>query len=457
MGRDRVEIMKKLRATDSQYEISGAQAGVRVEGMPHWSERQLSRTFVDEYKRSPGMDKPYLLLTLLLLLIGIVMVFSASFASAYYTSGEPLKIFQRQAIFAIVGVALMIVVSYFRVRTISRWSAHLLLISIAMLVLVLIVGIRVNGARRWLGIPGENTSLRFQPSEIAKLAIVLAFAQFACKFDRAKMKTFKYGVVPFASITAVIIFLLIREPHLSAAIIVAVLAVIMMFAGGTKLRWFLIAALAAAALIGIMVFPNMISSARESGVTGVVEQTANPETDFSGYGYAGRRINAWLNPDADPLGDGFQIRQSLFAVGSGGWLGQGLGQSRQKYLYLPEEHNDYIFAIVCEELGFIGAMLILTLFALLIVRGYWLALHARNRYSALIVIGITSLLTIQVFLNVAVVLNMVPATGISLPFFSYGGTALLIQLVQMGIVLAVSREIPLTKKKDDSEEMEYIA
>ena len=160
------------------------------------------------------------------------------------------------------------------------------------------------------------------------------------------------------------------------------------------------------------------------------------------FGYANGRIEAWIDPEADPLDGGFQIRQSLYAVGSGGLFGQGLGQSKQKYLYLPEEHNDYIFAVVCEELGYIGAMLILMLFALLIIRGYWLALHAKNRYSALITTGIISLLAIQVFLNVAVVTNLLPATGISLPFFSYGGTALWIQLFQMGIVLAVSREIP---------------
>ena len=164
------------------------------------------------------------------------------------------------------------------------------------------------------------------------------------------------------------------------------------------------------------------------------------------YGYAGERVDAWLNPEADPLGDGFQIRQSLLAVGSGGLLGQGLGQSRQKYLYLPEEHNDYIFAIVCEELGYIGAMLIIMLFVLLIIRGFWLAINAKDKYSSLITIGITSLLAIQVFLNIAVVINLVPATGISLPFFSSGGTALWLQLAQMGIILAVSREIPLPEK-----------
>jgi len=340
------------------------------------------------------------------------------------------------------------------VKTMSRWSSHLLLVSIALLVLVLIIGIRINGARRWMGIGGEASSLTFQPSEIAKLAVILAYAQMACKFGIKRMKTFKFGVAPFAAITAVILFLLSMQPHLSAAIIIAALTAVMLFAGGTRLRWFMLVGLAAVAVAGILLFPGILNNAREGGVQGVVEQTTRTQMDFSRFGYAGRRINAWLDPEADPLGAGFQIRQSLYAVGSGGLLGQGLGQSRQKHLYLPEEHNDYIFAIVCEELGFVGAMLILMLFVLLIVRGFWLALNANDKYSSLIVIGVTSLLAIQVFLNVAVVTNLVPATGISLPFFSYGGTALWIQLVQMGIVLAVSREIPLYRKESEPDELE---
>jgi len=449
--------MKNSAAAENYNDITDVGAGALGEGMPFWEERELSPAYEDTAQKSPGVDKPFLVITLVLLLIGIVMVLSASFASASYSSTEPLRFFSRQLIFAVLGVGSMVVVSQMNVRTMSRWSTHLLLVAIALLILVLIIGIKINGARRWMGVGGENSSFTFQPSEIAKLAVVLSFAQMSCKFGRARMKTFRFGVAPFAAITAIMVLLLIREPHFSAAIIVTALAVIMMFAGGTRLRWFILAALAAAALVGFMVFPNMVSSIREGGVQGAVEQTANPQTDFSKFGYTGRRVNAWLDPEADPLGDGFQIRQSLYAVGSGGLLGQGLGQSKQKYLYLPEEHNDYIFAIVCEELGFIGAMLILMLFALLIIRGFWLALNARNRYNSLIVIGIMSLLTIQVFLNVAVVTNLVPATGISLPFFSYGGTALLIQLVQMGIVLAVSREIPLTKTTRDFDEQGSIA
>jgi len=358
-----------------------------------------------------------------------------------------MRFFTRQFVFAVSGTALMILVSHVKVSTMSRWSLHLLLASITLLIMVLMIGVKVNGARRWLGFGGENSSFRFQPSEIAKVAIILSFSQMMCKFGRGRMKTFKFGVFPFAAVAAVMIILLAREPHLSAAIIIAALTVIMMFAGGTRLRWFLAAGAIAAAAICILLLSVIWNEMKENPDTGPQQQIAQVSWGDK-FGYAGKRIDAWLDPDGDPLGDGFQIRQSLFAVGSGGLLGQGFGQSKQKYLYLPEEYNDYIFAVVCEELGFIGAILILLLFFLLIVRGYWLAVNAKDKYSSLITIGITSLLAIQVFLNVAVVTNLVPATGISLPFFSYGGTALWIQLVQMGMILAVSREIPLKKKEN---------
>ena len=413
-------------------------AGVKV--LPTWKNRVLTKDYLGEAQKNAGFDIPFLMLTLLILMIGVIMVLSASFARAYYTSGQPMMLFSRQLVFALSGVAIMLVVSRVKIKTVSHFSMHSLIVSIIMLVLVMNIGVKVNGARRWIGVGTGNNSITFQPSEIAKLSIVLAFAQMSCKFGK-KMKTFKFGVIPFVAITAVIVALLWFEPHLSAIVIVVALSVIMMFAGGTRLRWFAIAGLAVASAAAIVFLPairNQSNSDTEQSVT--VKQIIQESVD--NLGYAGNRINAWLDPDADPLGDGLQIRQSLFAVGSGGAFGQGLGQSRQKYLYLPEEHNDYIFAIVCEELGYIGALVILTLFALLIIRGFWIALHARDKYSSLITIGITSLLAIQVFLNVAVVTNLVPATGISLPFFSYGGTALWIQLLQMGLILAVSREIP---------------
>jgi len=440
--------MRKKETVDNIDELNEKQIDFTPGTLLEWEDRDLSNELVEVGKKAPGVDKPMLIITLVILLIGVIMVLSASYARGFYMQSDPLRLFSRQFIFAVTGIFLMFITSRISIRTISRWSMQLLLVSIVLLVLVLFIGIRVNGATRWIGIGGENSSLTFQPSEIAKLALILAFAQMACKLGKEHMKSFKFGVLPFAIVTLVMIVLLRMEPHLSAIIIVTALAAIMMFAGGTRLRWFLMALAILAAMISGFVYFQLRTVVPEVEIREVSMETVRENLDLRSLGYEGRRITAWLNPDADPLRDGFQIRQSLNAVGSGGLLGLGLGQSRQKHLYLPEEHNDYIFAIVCEELGFIGAMLILLLFALLIIRGYWLAMNANDKFSSLITIGITSLLAIQVFLNVAVVINLLPATGISLPFFSYGGTALWIQLVQIGIILAVSREIPLTKEKE---------
>lgn len=371
-------------------------------------------------KRAP-MDLPFLILTLIILTIGVIMVLSASYARAYFASSDPTKYFTRQLGFAVAGVIIMLLVSRLPVSLFRRFSMLVLVGSIGLLILVPLIGVEESGAKRWISLG----FITFQPSEIAKLGVVLAFASMICSF-KEKMQTFKYGVLPFAVILVVIVGLLVLEPHLSASVIIIAVGAIMMFVGGTKPKWF--AGVGAAVLGG--------------GYLAV-----------SQLGYAASRISAWRDPFSDPSDTGYQIVQSLYAIGSGGLLGLGIGQGRQKYLYLPEEHNDFIFSVVCEELGFVGAILILTLFALLIVRGYWLALHAKDKFGSLVITGITSLLAIQVFLNVAVVSNLIPCTGISLPFFSYGGTALLLQLFEMGIILSVSRDIPLKKsKKDEIEE-----
>jgi len=417
------------------------------DSLMEWDERILSTELVEPKVKKLGMDKPFLVISLVLLLIGVIMVFSASFARAHYTAQGPLFLFIRQTIFAVSGVAIMFVASRVNVRHLSRWSMPILMVSIGLLVAVLIVGNTVNGATRWIGIgAGDSSIFTFQPSEIAKLAVILAFGQIACKLGNARMKTFKFGVLPFAVISGIIIVLLRFQPHLSAIIIITAITAIMMFAGGTGVKWFVIAVMILTSMIFGFIFFQLRSVAPEIEVRDVNMDTIRYNIDFHSMGYEGRRISAWLNPDADPLGAGLQARQSLNAVGSGGLLGLGLGQSRQKYMYLPEEHNDFIFAIVAEELGFIGAMLILMLFALLVVRGFWLALHANDKFSTLITIGITSLLAIQVFLNIGVVLNILPATGISLPFFSYGGTALWLQMAQVGIILSVSRDIPVPEE-----------
>ena len=368
----------------------------------------------DKTKRA-GMDISFLALVVILLAIGVTMVLSASFARAYFdpggvTKGKATYYFIRQFIFAALGVAAMIICSRLPVGFYKRFSMPVLIAAVILLMLVPIIGTNANGAKRWIGL-GAFT---IQPSEIAKIGIILAFASMICA-RRGRMKSFRYGILPFAAILAAIVGLLVLEPHFSASIIIVAIGGVMLFLGGARLVWFIAAAVAAGG--GIAVLLTM-------------------------FPYASTRITTWRDPFASTSDEGYQIVQSLYSIGSGGLTGLGLGQSRQKYLYLPEEHNDFIFSVVCEELGFIGALLILTLFALLIIRGYWIALHSTDRYSFLVAAGITTLLAIQVILNVAVVTNLVPCTGISLPFFSYGGTALLMRMAEMGIVLSISRDLP---------------
>jgi len=390
---------------------------IRQQTLPLGREARLRELDRAGVVRKGPMDLPFFLLVLLLLSVGVIMVLSASFASAYYdvgrvTGGNPTYYFLHQAFFAVSGVALMLVISQLPTVLFSRLSYWAMLIALVLLALVPVIGVAGGGATRWINLFGVTT---FQPSELAKAAVVLCFAKMACEY-KEKMLTFRYGVFNFAVLLVLIAGLLYLQPHLSATVIILAVGVIMMYLGGTHWGWF------AGGLAGLV------------GLSVVI---------LNRFSHAVARIVAWRNPWDDPLVGGWQIIQSQLAIGSGGLLGVGLGQSRQKYLYLPEEHNDYIFAIVAEELGFVGAMLILSLFAILIIRGYWIAMHAKTKYAGLLAAGMTSLLAIQVFLNVAVVTNLLPATGISLPFFSYGGTALWMQLVCMGVILGVSREIPV--------------
>lgn len=365
------------------------------------------------------IDLPFCLLVLLLTAIGLIMLLSASFPSAYYedgTNNNPLYYFIRQGVFAVAGIAAMFIISkinYQRFRGIARL---LLYVAIGLLILVLVpgVGITRNNATRWLGV-GELFT--FQPSEIAKVAVVIYFSStISQKKDR--MRTLRYGIIPYAFILVVTAGLVALEPHLSGAILILGVGAILMLVGGINWAWVFAAIGAAAGALYVILFV---------------------------IGYNTSRITYWLDPWADAQGSGYQLSQSLISIGSGGLLGVGLGKGRQKFLYLPEEHNDFIFAIVCEELGLIGATIIMLLFAALILRGFWIALHARDRFGSLLAVGVTSLVAMQTFLNIGVVTGLLPTTGISLPFFSYGGTALMLQLAEMGIVLSVSRQMKPTK------------
>lgn len=367
-----------------------------------------------------SMDLPFATLTILLLTIGVIMVLSASYVRAYYTEeGNATYYFTRQLVFAVSGIIIMFIASKFPIRFYRRLSYLMLIGTVILLMLVLVIGVGTGGGvKRWIQLPGGQT---IQPSEFAKISVILVFADMICRYKNY-MGTFRYGIAPFAVILGVLALLLIMEPHMSATIIIFGIGAVMMFVGGTRLFWFI----AGGGLLAIAFF-----------VVAVM------------FPYMSTRIVTWRDPFSNMQGDGYQIVQSLYAIGSGGMFGLGLGQSRQKYLYLPEEHNDFIFAVVCEELGFVGAIIILILFAMLIIRGYWIAMHCRDRYSFLVAVGISTLLAMQVILNVAVVTNTIPCTGISLPFFSYGGTALWIELAEMGILLSISRDIPSepTEKK----------
>ena len=371
-----------------------------------------------ELARGP-IDLPFCLLVLLLTAIGLVMLLSASFPSAYYETknNDPMHYFTRQGVFAIMGVAAMFFISKINYQRFRAFAKPLLFIAIILLVLVLIPGIGQtrNNATRWIGV-GELFT--FQPSEIAKLAVVLYFSDSISK-KKDKMRTTRYGILPYLLIMGVLAVLMMLEPHLSGTVLILSAGAALMLVGGIRWAW-------VGAAVG---FAGGVATLM---LTGVIK-------------YGQSRIAMWQNPFIDPRGEGYQLSQSLISIGSGGLLGVGLGKSRQKFLYLPEEHNDFIFAIICEELGLIGAAIIMLLFAALILRGYWIALHARDRFGCLLVVGVTTLIAMQVFLNIGVVTGLLPTTGISLPFFSYGGTALSIQLAEMGIVLSVSRQMRPTK------------
>lgn len=371
----------------------------------------------DRRGKLPGetVDIPFLLLTILLLAVGLVMLYSASSAQSQYDTGYSIstKYFQKQAVCAGLGLVCMFVFSRIPAAFWLRFAWVLYGISIALLLLVLVVGQSANGAQRWISIAG----LQFQPSEIAKFTMIVLFAKLTKGFG-TDAKEFRYGVLGFGSALMGILIPLALEKHLSAIMLMGMVAVVIMFVAGTDPKWLLAGAGCAAVFVVIYI---------------------------SFMGYAGDRVTAWLHPEQDPSDTGYQILQSLYAIGSGGLFGLGFGKSRQKYLYLPFQYNDYIFAIICEELGLVGALMIIALFASLLLRGFWIALRAQDRFSTILATGLVTLIAVQTVLNLGVVTNLLPSTGVALPFFSYGGTALAVNLGEMGIVLSISKQRNKTK------------
>lgn len=378
--------------------------------------RRLAQWRKNGQKPMP-FDWPFFIIVLLMVVFGLIMVFSASHASAYYYDGDSFKYIRKQAFFAVLGYAAMLAISYVPYHVLHKLAWPIMGVCLVLLVIVLFIP-NSTFARRWIIIPGVG---QLQPSDIAKFAVIAVFAHIISR-NHEKMKTLTYGVLPFVVVLAPIVVLMMMEPHVSGTIIILLIGGLMMFIGGTGLVWFGIAAGSAAlCIVGVVVLlPDKMQHVYD-------------------------RLNAWQNPFADMQGDGYQFIQGLYAIGSGGLFGLGIGNSRQKHLYVSEAQNDFIFSIICEELGFIGAVVVIALFIALLWRGIHIAMRAQDRFGAMLVIGITVQIAAQAALNIAVVTGTIPNTGISLPFFSYGGTSLIMLLAEVGVVLNVSRGAAINK------------
>ena len=392
-------------------------------------ERRLKVRELQELAKGP-VDVPFLALVLMLTVIGLIMLFSASFPSALNEHGDALYFVRSQAIFAAAGVAAMLAMSKINYQRLRGVATLALIGSLALLVLVVLpgpnaygklFGIERNHSVRWMQLL-LVAGPQYQPSELAKLGIIVYFAATISQ-RRDRMRTFKYGILPYGILLGIYAVLMLAEPHLSGCILLVGIGAVMMVVGGMDWKWVTAGILLVGAALYAVLFTDLMEI----------------------IGYNSSRILTWRDPFWDAQDASYQMAQSLIAIGSGGLFGVGLGRSRQKFMFLPEEHNDFNFSIVCEELGYVGAGIIMILFALLVIRGFWIAIHARDRFGALLAVGVTTQIGLQVFLNIAVVTGLIPATGISLPFFSYGGTALMIQLFEVGIVLSVSRQMPAMK------------
>ena len=390
--------------------------------MPRRSTAPIPAEEPERIEKRGHLDQPLLLLTMLLLGMGLLCLFSASYATAYDDfNGNSTHFIFRQGIFAAGGVVVMLVASKFDYHKLHYFAIPSLILAVGVMATIKIPGVKnlwvtINGATRWMELPGIGT---FQPSELAKIAVILCFSSMASIFGKKKMKTLRWGILPFMGIIALFAVEMSWEKHLSGTMIIAAIGMIILFFAGANLFWF--------------------------GLGGCAVGAAAIWYVFS-HSYAMDRIKIWLDPFIDPLGDGWQGVQAQLAIGSGGFWGKGLGQSIQKHLYLPEPANDFVFAVWCEEMGFVGAIALVILFVLLIWRGYTIALNAADRFGTLLAAGITTQIAVQTFLNLGVVTGLLPITGASLPFFSYGGTALLIQLAEMGILLAISKEMPAPRE-----------
>ncbi len=360
-------------------------------------------------------DKPFLVLVIIITLFGLVMDFSASYAYAFSKYGDSFFFVKKQALFALLGIGAMIFMMNFDYKWMRKLTVPYFIVMILLLLLVLIYGVASGVAQRWITIGGQN----FQPSELMKPGLVLMLSLYVARNQdritnyRNKRQSTFYGLIVPLLIVGIVCVLVLLEKHVSGTLIMFAIGAVVIFAAGAQLRWFILAGIAAVSAVAACV---------------------------AFLPYARQRVMMLLYPENfDPRGPIWQTLQGLYAVGSGGLFGVGLGNSRQKHLYVSQPQNDFVFSIIAEELGFAGSVLVVVLFMLLIWRGFTIALKAPDTFSSLLVIGLISKVAIQALLNIAVVTNVIPNTGISLPFFSYGGTALFVQLAEMGAVLSVSR------------------
>ncbi len=388
----------------------------------------------DLFSTNP-MDITFLALVIAVLTIGIIMMFSASYVNAWYDAkieNDPYYYVKNQALFAVIGIVLMIGVSFVKPDVFRQASTLIMIISFLLLVYVLINPYVIPGKeqfKRWMWLPGLGS---FQPSEIAKLAVVMFLAFSMERYHKIIEQKWTL-IIPYLMFVAVFCALVYAENHVSGTLLIFGIGVVTIYFGGVRIHKFVYILAAVIAIVAV-VFVALNS-------------------DKLLEGYASERIRIWIKllkgedlTSAEARGSGWQSLQSLYAIGSGGLFGLGFGNSKQKHMYIPEPQNDFVFAVVCEELGFLRAMLIILLFILIVARGFIIGIRAKSRYEAMLAMGISFQVGLQAALNIAVVTATAPNTGISLPFFSYGGTSLVMLLLEMGIVLAISRNSERKKK-----------
>ena len=364
------------------------------------------------------VDFTLVITTLLLLSIGLIMVLSASSPTSLQESGNSYEYFVRQLFFAVLGLVGMYFASKVDYRIYQKFYKQAWWLSAILLVSVLLVGFKAKGAKRWINL-GFTT---FQPSELVKFLMIVFYAGILVK-NRNELGKFFKGLIKHVLFLVPIIGLLLLEPHLSTSMVIIITCCIMIIVAGCKFWQALLCGIVGGGAIGSAATVLYFVS----------------ETFQSKFQYAVTRITTFLDPWKYASDEGWQVIQSLYAIGSGGLFGTGLGDSKQKYLYLPEPHNDFIFSVLAEELGFVGCLVVFALFAIFIWRGILIAIKAPDMFGSLVAVGITTLVGIQAIINIAVVTSSMPATGMQLPFFSYGGTALFILLCEVGVLLSISR------------------